>query len=345
MVRTPRPVARKVAMDRGGSAGLAPRVAQPRSAANSAISTAATGVGRRTMRPAESQDASAEPTAIEIENTARPRVTTDSVPPRPFFTSGGRIESMMAPTSQNQPTTRPPHHRRGSLFRSRNRLIVEARMLGLTARSGAARPVSGIHRLAAQQAMASAIMRKASVEGSPPLAAVTPPMMVPSRMARKVAASTRALPAGSSLSARWSGRMPYLIGPNSAAMTPKPNSAANSTGRECSVNPATATNATPISASLRRRATFALSKRSAIWPPSAERKKKGAMKIAAESEMRAALCSLAIVARIRNPMAVFRKLSLKAEKNWHQKSGAKRREDRRVANMGRALSVGELTKR
>ena len=31
---------------------------------------------------------------------------------------------------------------------------------------------------------------------------------------------------------RWSGRMPYLIGPNSEASTPKPNKAANSTGSD-----------------------------------------------------------------------------------------------------------------
>ena len=31
--------------------------------------------------------------------------------------------------------------------------------------------------------------------------------------------------------------MPYLIGPNSAAMTPKANSAANRTGSECSQKP------------------------------------------------------------------------------------------------------------
>ncbi len=41
----------------------------------------------------------------------------------------------------------------------------------------------------------------------------------------KVAPSTSALPAGNSVRARWSGRMPYLIGPNSAPMTPKPEQA------------------------------------------------------------------------------------------------------------------------
>ena len=54
--------------------------------------------------------------------------------------------------------------------------------------------------------------------------------MVPSRIAMKVAPSTSALPAGSSSRFRWSGRMPYLIGPNSAAITPNRNSATNRIG-------------------------------------------------------------------------------------------------------------------
>ena len=83
--------------------------------------------------------------------------------------------------------------------------------------------------------------------------------MVPLRMAMKVAPSTRAFPAGSSLSARWSGRMPYLIGPNSAEITPNRNSAANRTGTEWSQKPSTAIAATAISMNLSRCATKALS--------------------------------------------------------------------------------------
>ena len=37
--------------------------------------------------------------------------------------------------------------------------------------------------------------------------------------------------------------------------------------------------------------------------------------------------------RIRNTSAVLRKLSLKAAKNWHQNSGAKRRENKRGEDM------------
>ena len=67
--------------------------------------------------------------------------------------------------------------------------------------------------------------------------------------------------------------MPYLIGPNSEPMTPKPNSATNRIGTECIAKPATASIATPISANFKLCATVALSYRSAISPPNADRKK------------------------------------------------------------------------
>ena len=78
-----------------------------------------------------------------------------------------------------------------------------------------------------QQASANPITSAAKAQASPPSRAASPPTMVPVRMATKVAPSTSALPAGNCSRARWSGRMPYLIGPNSAAMTPKPASATN----------------------------------------------------------------------------------------------------------------------
>src|ERR1051325_2075899 len=92
--------------------------------------------------------------------------------------------------------------------------------------------------------------------------------------------------------------------------------------------------AMPISASLRRRATTALSKRSAISPPSADRKKYGAMNVAAASVISVSAALPPIWKRIRKTSAFFRKLSLNAEKNWHQNSGAKRRESRREFDMG-----------
>src|SRR5262249_42168335 len=73
-----------------------------------------------------------------------------------------------------------------------------------------------------------------------------------------------------------------------------------------------------------RRATNALSSRSAICPPRAERKKNGAMKMAPASVT--SQFGPPSWNRIRKTSAVLRKLSLKAEKNWHQNRGAKRRD-------------------
>ena len=100
-------------------------------------------------------------------------------------------------------------------------------------RSGAPEPTFGMSRLEPQHSSANTSIRPANDAGSPPSFAARPPTMVPSRIARKVAPSTSALAAGSSERGSRSGRMPYLIGPNSEPITPKPNSATNRTGTEC----------------------------------------------------------------------------------------------------------------
>ena len=282
-------------------------------------------VGSRMMRPAASQAASPEPTAIETEKMARQAVTTSSVPPNTFFTSGGNSESETAPTSQNQLVTMAPHQIRRSSRRCLSRSVVETKILRRIARSGAASPVRGMNRLAAQHISENTIISSAKYAGSPPSLAASPPTMVPSRMAMKVAPSTSALPAGSSERARWSGRMPYLIGPNSDPITPNRSSATNSTNTECIQKPNTAMKAMPISANLRRCATRALLNRSATSPPSAERKKLGAMKTASAKVMSASASAPPIWNRIRKTSAFLRKLSLNAAKNWVQNRGAKRR--------------------
>src|SRR5215471_11100062 len=116
--------------------------------------------------------------------------------------------------------------------------------------------------------------------------------------------------------------MPYLIGPNSAAMTPTKNRAAKRSSRESYQKIAMA--ATAISTSLSLRATTDLSKRSASSPPIAERIKYGKMKIALASAMRDSEFGPAHLNRISSASAFFRKLSLKALKNWHQNRGANR---------------------
>src|SRR5262249_42404779 len=122
--------------------------------------------------------------------------------------------------------------------------------------------------------------------------------------------------------------MPYLIGPNKAPIRPNKNKAANSNANESNSKPAMATAAAPISNTFSSRATKALSKRSASSPPEADSKKNGAMKMAPANVTSASPVSPPILNRISRTIAFFRKLSLKAEKNWHQNSGANRREAR-----------------
>src|SRR6266403_6027209 len=122
--------------------------------------------------------------------------------------------------------------------------------------------------------------------------------------------------------------MPYLIGPNKAPITPNKNKATNSNGSEFSSKPATATAAAPISASFSSWAIRALSKRSASSPPDADSKKNGAMKIAPAKLTSASPACPPILNRINKTSAFFSKLSLNAEKNWHQNNGAKRRDVR-----------------
>jgi hypothetical protein len=114
-------------------------------------------------------------------------------------------------------------------------------------------------RLAPQAASAVTIISQAKWIGSPPPLAAMPATIVPSRMARKVPPSTSALPVVNSARLRWSGRIPYLMGPNSDAMVPNRNTAKNKRINESKAKPATAIAATAISASLSRCAITALS--------------------------------------------------------------------------------------
>jgi hypothetical protein len=132
-------------------------------------------------------------------------------------------------------------------------------MLRLTTRFGAPSPVGGMNRLAIQHATDVTIISQAKWIGSPPSRAAIPATMVPMRIARKVPPSTSALADGNSERGRWSGRMPYLIGPNSEAIVPYSPTEINKRTMEWTAKPNTAKAATAISNSLSRRATSALS--------------------------------------------------------------------------------------
>src|SRR5215472_11598070 len=104
--------------------------------------------------------------------------------------------------------------------------------------------------------------------------------------------------------------MPYLTGPNSAPIRPNKNKARNSNGSDANWKPHTAIAAAPISMSFKTRATSALSRRSASSPPSADNRKKGAMKTPPASVTSASPVWSPILKRMSRASAFFRKLSL-----------------------------------
>src|SRR5215469_14054398 len=137
--------------------------------------------------------------------------------------------------------------------------------------------------------------------------------------------------------------MPYLIGPKRAAMTPIRNRARNRSATESYQKPTIAAAATAISTSLSLWATTDLSKRSATSPPIADRMKNGKMKIAVASAINDSEFGPVHLNRIRKASAFFRKLSLKALKNWHQNSGANRRVANRLDDIRGSDADSEFT--
>ena len=191
--------------------------------------------------------------------TARHIVTTPSLPPTSVLMRAGSSDSTTKPTSQNHDMICAPPHMRASDLSSRSSAIVDTHGLAVMTRPGAAGPAVGISWANDHEATASARMMPTTISALPAVATAMPPAMVPIRIARNVAPSTRALPAGSSAVCSFSGRMPYLTGPNRAATTPNRPSATNRIGTECRKKPVAASAATGISHSRMRWATKALS--------------------------------------------------------------------------------------
>ena len=113
-------------------------------------------VGSRMTRPAESQDASPEPTAMPMEKIASAAVVEPSLPWKSALTRIGSSVSATAPVSQNQLTKSPQDHRRRSACRCFTSWPVERKMFGSTARSWSPSLVAGISRLAPQHSTAKA---------------------------------------------------------------------------------------------------------------------------------------------------------------------------------------------
>src|ERR1700691_2368659 len=120
--------------------------------------------------------------------------------------------------------------------------------------------------------------------------------------------------------------MPYLIGPNSAEITPNSPSEVIRIGTDCRAKPAAAIPATKISANFTRRATNALSYLSASSPPRADRTKNGAIKITPARVARAPPPLPSMEKTMRMTSAFLAKLSLSAVKNCVQNNAAKRRD-------------------
>ena len=110
-----------------------------------------------------------------------------------------------------------------------------------------------------------------------------PPVMVPMRMARKVAIATSALPPTSVSSSSSSGRMAYFAGPKKVDCIPIRNNTVNSRPRLLVAKPTPANAMTPISHTLTHRINRHFGNRSASCPAVAEKRKNGKMKIPAQA--------------------------------------------------------------
>ena len=136
---------------------------------------------------------------------------------------------------------------------------------------GSAGAASGTRHAAASPAKAITTPRPETICAPDPSMISAPPRMVPSRMPRNVPASISPLPATSSPSPRWVGRMAYLSGEKNVACRPNPNSTANSAGRLPVRKPAVAASISSTSHSLVSRISRDFSPRSAICPAVAEK--------------------------------------------------------------------------
>ena len=171
--------------------------------------------------------------------------------------------STTAPTSQNQDVMSAPCQMRLSRRKSFSSVVVEVTMFLSTTRLGTDDGAGGIIRAASQPSTEITTMPPATSRNSSSLPDARLPPIVPSSIAMNVAPSISALPAGSCRVSSCAGSRPYFTGPKKALSVPKRTSATNSIGSDGSRKPAAAINATGISMSRTRIATFALSNLSA----------------------------------------------------------------------------------
>ncbi len=192
--------------------------------------SAASGTWRAVTSPLRMRAHSTEPAPTPTEKKASISVTTCASAPMSSRTRVGSSASRVAPTTQNQlsPSRQSQTGRLARAVRSRPP-VSRARFQPIR-RSGASEGARGIIRRAAMPPARSAARRPRRSPGRRGSTNSAPPAMVPTRMPRKVPASTRPLPATSSSSARWLGRIAYFSGLKNVACTPRPNSTPNSSG-------------------------------------------------------------------------------------------------------------------
>ena len=275
-------------------------------------------------RPPERKEAAPEPAATPRAKAQANTPSIAGLPPSTSCTSAGVSDNTAPPAIQNQVLASAARQlgRSARSLRSRSKV---ARGRSARMRSpGAVGAKAGMAAAASQDAIASATTTSPT-PAAPSGRNSTAPAPVPARMAMNVAPSTNALAAGRRSAGNWSGRMPYFTGPNSAAITPAPTSASISKGSEPNARPAAPAVATTASANFRRRASFALSIRSASSPARLERRMDGATKAMAATGTTSAAADDAAVHSTDTPMALRNRLSPSAERNWHRNSGANRR--------------------
>lgn len=147
------------------------------------------------MRPLAISAAASDPAPMPSANKALIAVSTAISPPVLARTMTGVSDSATAPTIQNQETAMLRLQSFASRRNSAMSPAVEAKILCVTNRPGAARAVEGMNRLVRKAASAMAI--SCSMVEAGERATESPPAMRPSRIAANVAASTNALPATS----------------------------------------------------------------------------------------------------------------------------------------------------
>ena len=157
--------------------------------------------------------------------------------------------------------------------------------------------------------------------------------MEPSRMARKVPISTRALPDTSSLSSSCWGMMEYLIGPKKVDCRPMQNSTPSRKYTASKKKPTAAADMMQTSTNLILRTSEALSYLSATWPARAENRKNGRMNRARATLFRVLTLIAVTAPEAISSISAWRKtLSLKAPRNWVKKKGPNRRDASRESN-------------